>query len=90
MKEFLEIVVRQLVNHPELVSVAEEESETSITLKVSVADEDKGKVIGKDGKDRESAPYHHESCFEKRTEVGLCRHCLRKSFVFGRALDFAE
>ena len=50
MKEFLEIVVRQLVNHPELVSVEEEESETSITLKVSVADEDKGKVIGKDGK----------------------------------------
>ena len=50
MKEFLEIVVRQLVNHPELVSVEEEESETSITLKVSVADQDKGKVIGKDGK----------------------------------------
>ena len=50
MKEFLEIVVRQLVNHPEQVSVEEEESETSITLKVSVADDDKGKVIGKDGK----------------------------------------
>ena len=47
MKEFLEIVVRQLVNHPEQVSVEEEESETSITLKVSVADDDKGKVIGK-------------------------------------------
>ena len=50
MKEFLEIVVRQLVNHPEQVAVEEEESETSITLKVSVADDDKGKVIGKDGK----------------------------------------
>lgn len=72
MKEFLEIVVRQLVNHPELVSVEEEESETSITLKVSVADEDKGKVIGKDGKDCKSAPYGYESCFQKCTEIGLC------------------
>lgn len=50
MKEFLETVVRQLVNHPEEVSVTEEESETSITLKISVSEEDKGKVIGKDGK----------------------------------------
>ena len=50
MKEFLEIIVRQLVNNPEQVTVTEEETETSLTLKISVADDDKGKVIGKDGK----------------------------------------
>ena len=50
MKDFLEIVVRQLVEHPEQVVVEEEESEKSITYKVKVADEDKGQVIGKEGK----------------------------------------
>lgn len=50
MKEFLETVVKQLVNHPEQVVIEEEESETSLTLKISVADDDKGKVIGKEGK----------------------------------------
>ena len=50
MKDFLEIVVRQLVDHPEQVVVEEEESEKSITYKVTVAEEDKGHVIGKEGK----------------------------------------
>ena len=50
MKDVLEIVVRQLVEHPEQVVVEEEESEKSITYKVKVADEDKGQVIGKEGK----------------------------------------
>lgn len=50
MKEFLETVVKQLVNHPEQVVIEEEETETSLTLKISVADDDKGKVIGKEGK----------------------------------------
>ena len=50
MKEFLETVVKQLVNHPEQVVIEEEETETGLTLKISVADDDKGKVIGKEGK----------------------------------------
>ena len=50
MKDFLEIVVRQLVEHPEQVVVEEEESEKSITYKVKVAEEDKGQVIGREGK----------------------------------------
>lgn len=50
MKDFLEIVVRQLVDHPQDVVITEEETERGITYKVSVADEDKGQVIGRDGK----------------------------------------
>ncbi|MBO5147116.1 MAG: KH domain-containing protein [Clostridia bacterium] len=50
MKDFLEIVVRQLVDHPEQVVVEEEETERGITYKVNVAEEDKGQVIGKEGK----------------------------------------
>ena len=50
MKDFLEIVVHQLVDHPEQVVIEEEETEKSITYKVTVAEEDKGQVIGREGK----------------------------------------
>ena len=50
MKDFLESVVRHLVDHPEQVVVEEEETERGITYKVNVAEEDKGQVIGKEGK----------------------------------------
>ena len=50
MGEFLETIVRQLVNNPEQVSVTVEETETGTVLKLSVAPEDMGKVIGRDGK----------------------------------------
>ena len=50
MKEFLEIVVKQLVNNPEQVVVEVEETEDRMLLKLTVAEEDKGRVIGRDGK----------------------------------------
>ena len=50
MKEFLEIVAKQLVNNPEHVVVEVEETEDRMLLKLTVAEEDKGRVIGRDGK----------------------------------------
>lgn len=50
MKEFLEIIVKQLVNNPEQVVVEVEETEDRMLLKLTVAEEDKGRVIGRDGK----------------------------------------
>ncbi len=50
MKEFLEIVAKQLVNNPEQVVVEVEETEDRMLLKLTVAEEDKGRVIGRDGK----------------------------------------
>jgi len=50
MGDFLETIVRQLVDHPEQVSVTVEENENSTVLKLSVAPEDMGKVIGREGK----------------------------------------
>lgn len=50
MKEFLEIVAKQLVNNPDQVVVEVEETEDRILLKLSVAEEDKGRVIGREGK----------------------------------------
>lgn len=50
MKEFLESIVCQIVSRPEEVRVEEEDTERGIVLKLSVAQEDMGKVIGREGK----------------------------------------
>lgn len=50
MKELIEFIARSIVNVPEQVVVTEEETEQGILLKLEVADEDKGRVIGKQGR----------------------------------------
>ena len=50
MKELIEYIAKSIVNAPDDVVVTEEESEQGITLKLKVADDDKGRVIGKQGR----------------------------------------
>ncbi|AWW25407.1 KH domain-containing protein [Acetobacterium carbinolicum] len=50
MKELVEIIAKALVEHPDAVSVSEVEGEQSIVLELKVADDDMGKVIGKQGR----------------------------------------
>ena len=50
MKELVEYIAKSIVNVPDEVVVTEEETENGITLKLQVADEDKGRVIGKQGR----------------------------------------
>jgi len=50
MKELLEIIARQLVDNPAEVAVVETPSEKGTILELKVAQEDMGKVIGKQGK----------------------------------------
>ena len=50
MKEILETVIKALVDNQEAVKTNAVEGEKSIVYEVKVADEDMGKVIGKDGK----------------------------------------
>jgi len=50
MKELLESIARSLVDNPECVSVNEIEGEKSLILELRVADDDMGKVIGKQGR----------------------------------------
>ena len=51
MKERVEYIARALVNAPDAVVVTEEtDAENGIVLKLKVADEDKGRVIGKQGR----------------------------------------
>jgi predicted RNA-binding protein YlqC (UPF0109 family) len=50
MKELVEYIAKSIVNAPDDVVVTEEENEEGLTLKLQVNDEDKGRIIGKQGR----------------------------------------
>ena len=50
MKELAQFIVSRLVDKPEAVSVVESQDGDVTVLKLIVAEADKGKVIGKQGK----------------------------------------
>lgn len=50
MKELVLFIAKELVNHPEEVSVTEVDKDGIVTLELRVHEEDMGKVIGKQGK----------------------------------------
>lgn len=71
MKEFVEFIVKSLVDHPEKISVSEIEGEKTIILELKVEKEDMGKVIGKKGQNAQSI----------RTLLGAASAKLRKRVV---------
>ena len=50
MKELLEFLARSLVDNPDQVRVEETENADGVLLRLSVAKDDVGKVIGKQGR----------------------------------------
>jgi predicted RNA-binding protein YlqC (UPF0109 family) len=50
VKELLELIAKSLVDQPEEVAVAEIEGEQTTVLELKVAQDDLGKVIGKQGR----------------------------------------
>ena len=50
MKELIEYIARSLVTNPEAVTVTETVEADQIILRLEVAPEDKGKVIGRQGR----------------------------------------
>ena len=50
MKDLVEYIAKSIVNDPDEVKIEEEEKEDGITLRLSVADDDKGRIIGKQGR----------------------------------------
>jgi hypothetical protein len=50
MKELVEYIVKSIVAAPESVTITEENSETGLLLKLEVAEDDKGRVIGREGR----------------------------------------
>jgi len=50
MKELLEMMARALVDSPDEVSIEEVDEGETLTFKITVAEPDMGKIIGKEGK----------------------------------------
>lgn len=50
MKEILESIIKNLVSNPEAVQINEMQGQTAIVYEVKVAEEDMGKVIGRQGR----------------------------------------
>ncbi|TFH36756.1 MAG: KH domain-containing protein [Dehalococcoidia bacterium] len=50
MKELVEYIVKSIVTDPDKVSITTEDTEEGLLLKLEVAPEDKGRVIGKQGR----------------------------------------
>ncbi len=71
MKELLELIAKALVDKPEAVSVTQIDGEQTTVLELRVAQEDLGKVIGKQGRTARAI----------RTILGAAGMKLRKRFV---------
>ena len=50
MKELIEFIAKYLVEKPELVEVHEVQGDKTVIVELKVAQEDMGKIIGKQGK----------------------------------------
>ncbi|MFW5972169.1 MAG: KH domain-containing protein [Bacillota bacterium] len=50
MKGLVETIAKAIVDQPDMVNVNEVEGEKSVILEISVADDDMGKIIGRQGR----------------------------------------
>jgi uncharacterized protein len=50
MKELIEYVATSLADHPEQVKVTERERQNTVTLELSLAPDDMGRLIGRQGR----------------------------------------
>ena len=50
MKEFIELIAKSLVDNPDKVQVSQLDGEQSSIIELKVAQEDIGKIIGKQGR----------------------------------------
>jgi predicted RNA-binding protein YlqC (UPF0109 family) len=50
MKELIEYIAKSLASKPDDVRVTEETEDDRVVFKLEVADEDKGKIIGRQGR----------------------------------------
>jgi len=50
MRELVEFIAKSIVNSPDDVVVTEETDEEGVIIKLQVADDDKGRIIGKQGR----------------------------------------
>jgi len=50
MAELVEFIIKQFIDFPEKLVISSEETEGAVTITVRAAEEDMGKIIGKQGR----------------------------------------
>ena len=50
MKELVEYIIKSIVKEPDKVNITEENSDEGLLIKLEVAPDDKGRVIGRQGR----------------------------------------
>ncbi len=50
MKDLVEYIIKAIVAEPDAVQITEEDSEDGLLIKLEVAPDDKGRVIGRQGR----------------------------------------
>jgi predicted RNA-binding protein YlqC (UPF0109 family) len=50
MKDLLEYIIKSIVAEPDAVTITEENSDEGLLIKLEVAPDDKGRVIGRQGR----------------------------------------
>ena len=50
MKELVEYIAKSIASHPEDVKVTQEDEDGRVILRLEVADDDKGRIIGRQGR----------------------------------------
>ena len=50
MKDLLEYIIKSIVAEPDAVKITEENSDEGLLIKLEVAPDDKGRVIGRQGR----------------------------------------
>jgi hypothetical protein len=50
MKDLLEYIIKSIVSEPDAVKITEENSDQGLLIKLEVAPDDKGRVIGRQGR----------------------------------------
>jgi predicted RNA-binding protein YlqC (UPF0109 family) len=50
MKDLLEYIIKAIVSEPDAVKITEENSDQGLLIKLEVAPDDKGRVIGRQGR----------------------------------------
>ena len=87
MKELLEQIAKSLVSNPDDVNVTEIEDDNSLILELRVAEEDMGKVIGKQGRVAKAIRVVMKAAAIKKIK-GLLLKYLVKSGTENRSLLF--
>ena len=75
MRQLVETIAKALVDDPSQVQASEEMEEDTTVIKLTVAKEDMGRIIGKEGRTAKAIRTLAQCCFHKGQQEGDPQDC---------------